>query len=34
VADEAVGDRQWLEAIVMVIADKPAESWKDEDVTR
>ena len=33
-ADEAVGDRQWLEAIVMVIADKPAESWKDEDVTR
>ena len=33
-ADEAVGDRQWLEAIVMVIADKPAESWKDEDATR
>lgn len=33
-ADEAVGDRQWLEAIVMVIADKPAESWKDEDMTR
>ncbi|MBD1915005.1 MULTISPECIES: hypothetical protein [Cyanophyceae] len=33
-ADEAVGERQWLEAIVMVIADKPAESWKDEDVTR
>ncbi len=33
-ADEAVGDRQWLEAIVMEIADKPAESWKDEDVTR
>ncbi|MGB7315632.1 MAG: hypothetical protein WA939_22080 [Nodosilinea sp.] len=33
-ADEAVADRQWLEAIVMVIADKPAESWKDEDVTR
>jgi hypothetical protein len=33
-ADEGVGDRQWLEAIVMVIADKPAESWKDEDMTR
>ena len=33
-ADDAVGDRQWLEAILMVIADKPAESWMDEDVTR
>jgi hypothetical protein len=30
----ASSDRQWLEAVVMVIADKPAESWKDEDVTR
>jgi hypothetical protein len=33
-ADEMVSDRQWLEAIVMVVADKPAESWTDEDVTR
>lgn len=33
-ADEMVGDRQWLEAVVMVVADKPAESWTDEDVTR
>jgi len=33
-ADETVGDRQWLEAVVMVVADKPAESWTDEDVTR
>jgi methylphosphotriester-DNA--protein-cysteine methyltransferase len=33
-ADDAVGDRQWLEAVLMVIADKPAESWLDEDVTR
>lgn|GEM_PF-84387 len=33
-ADEAAPDRQWLEAVVMVIGDKPAESWTDEDVTR
>jgi hypothetical protein len=33
-ADETAEDRQWLEAIVMVIADKPAESWTDEDITR
>jgi hypothetical protein len=33
-ADETVGDRQWLEAVVMVVADKPAESWTDEDVIR
>ncbi|MFH7241628.1 MAG: hypothetical protein ACHWZW_02150 [Spirulina sp.] len=33
-ADEAVADRPWLEAVIMVIADKPAESWTDEDVTR
>ncbi|MEL7314606.1 MAG: hypothetical protein AAFN08_06605 [Cyanobacteria bacterium J06559_3] len=33
-ADEGKGDRPWLEAVVMVIADKPAESWMDEDVTR
>jgi len=33
-ADEGKSDRPWLEAVVMVIADKPAESWTDEDVTR
>ena len=33
-ADDAVADRPWLEAVIMVIADKPAESWTDEDVTR
>ena len=33
-AQASSSDRQWLEAVVMVIADKPAESWKDEDVTR
>ena len=32
-ADEGKVNRSWLEAIV-VIADKPAESWKDDDVTR
>ena len=32
--DPKASDRQWLEAVVMVIADKPAESWTDEDVTR
>ena len=31
--DEGLEDRQWLEALVMIVADKPAESWKDEDVT-
>lgn len=32
--ERKASDRQWLEAVVMVIADKPAESWKDEDVIR
>ncbi|MDV3001935.1 MAG: hypothetical protein N5P05_003541 [Chroococcopsis gigantea SAG 12.99] len=31
--DEGKIDREWLEALVMVIADKPPASWKDEDVT-
>ncbi len=31
--DESKSDSQWLEATTMVIADKPAESWKDEDVS-
>ncbi len=31
-ADEAASDRQWLESLLMIIADKPAESWTDTDV--
>lgn len=30
VLDAAVGDRQWLESLVMIVADKPAESWTDQ----
>jgi hypothetical protein len=32
--DETKTDPEWLEALVMIVADKPAESWTDEDVTR
>lgn len=32
-SDETASDTQWLEALVMIVADKPAESWTDEDVT-
>ncbi|NEQ69988.1 MAG: hypothetical protein F6K21_31755 [Symploca sp. SIO2D2] len=32
--DETMTDAEWLEALVMIVADKPAESWTDEDVTR
>lgn len=32
-ADETKSDSQWLEALVMIVADKPAESWRDEDAT-
>ncbi len=32
--DETIEDRQWLKALVMIVADKPAESWTDQDVTR
>jgi hypothetical protein len=31
-ANPASNDREWLEAVVMIIADKPAESWDDQDV--
>ncbi len=31
-ADEAVSDRQWLESLLMIVADKPAESWTDADM--
>jgi hypothetical protein len=30
--DEKVDEEQWLKAIVMVVADKPPESWTDEDL--
>ncbi|MBW4641838.1 MAG: hypothetical protein KME23_02240 [Goleter apudmare HA4340-LM2] len=32
-ADKTATDSEWLEALVMIVADKPAESWIDEDVT-
>jgi len=31
--DERATQSQWLEALVMIVADKPAQSWTDEDVT-
>jgi len=31
-ADQTVDDRQWLESLLMIVADKPAESWTDADV--
>ncbi len=32
--DETKTNADWLEALVMIVVDKPAESWTDEDVTR
>ncbi|MEG3437730.1 hypothetical protein V0288_11425 [Pannus brasiliensis CCIBt3594] len=32
--DEGKSDREWLEALMMIVADKPPESWKDEDITK
>jgi hypothetical protein len=32
--DEGKSDREWLEALLMIVADKPPESWKDEDITK
>jgi hypothetical protein len=32
-ADETATDRACLEALLMIVADKPAESWADADVT-
>ena len=29
--DRDKNDQQWLEGVVMVVADKPAEAWRDED---
>ena len=31
-ADETVDDRQWLESLLMIVVDKPAESWTDADL--
>lgn len=31
--DTTTTDEQWLQAIVMIIADQPPESWQDSDVT-
>lgn len=31
--DEQASDRKWLEALLMIVADKPAEVWTDQDVT-
>jgi hypothetical protein len=31
--EESTSEQEWLEALVMIVADKPAESWTDEDVT-
>jgi hypothetical protein len=33
-ADGSADDKTWLEALLMVVADKPAESWGDDDVQR
>ena len=32
-ADETVSERTWLESLLMIVADKPAEVWTDKDVT-
>lgn len=32
-SDETKSDAQWLEALVMIVTDKPAESWTDDDAT-
>lgn len=31
--EENTSDQEWLEALAMIIGDKPAESWSDEDAT-
>ena len=31
--DTVKSDREWIESLVMIVADKPAESWSDEDLT-
>jgi hypothetical protein len=29
--NEVAGEREWLEALVMIIADRPADTWTDDD---
>ncbi len=31
--DESVDNQEWLESIVMIVADRPAETWSDDDIT-
>ena len=31
-AKESTSDKEWLEALVMIVADKPAKSWSDDDI--
>jgi hypothetical protein len=32
--DEHKPDREWLESVLMIVADKPVQSWSDADVTQ
>ncbi len=32
-ADETADDQRWLESLLMIVVDKPAESWTDADMT-
>jgi len=32
-ADETADDQRWLESLLMIVGDKPAESWTDADMT-
>jgi len=32
-ADETADDQRWLESLLMIVVDKPAESWNDADMT-
>jgi hypothetical protein len=32
--DENAQDKEWLEALAMIVADKPVRSWVDEDLLR
>jgi hypothetical protein len=32
--DDKAADQEWLEALVMIVADKPPKAWMDEDITR
>jgi hypothetical protein len=32
--DDKAPDKEWLEALVMIVTDKPPKSWTDDDITR